>query len=85
MFRPASLAPYLELLGEFVAGELPADVFQAHFRMLWASDTTRYPAEVRERLERLAAYPDLSEDSGAVELKLEADRVRLELQEFFSR
>lgn len=83
MFHPASLAPYLELLSQFVAGELPADVFQAHLRMLWASDTTRYPLEVRRRLEHLAAYPNLAEDSSAVELKLEADRVRLELQDFF--
>lgn len=80
---PRSLIPYLELLSEFVLGELPADVFQAHLRMLWASDTTPYPPKVRGLLEALAAHPDL-QDSDTAGLRLEADRVRLELQAFFS-
>ncbi|PZA08802.1 MULTISPECIES: hypothetical protein [unclassified Meiothermus] len=83
MFHPTRLTPYLELLEEFIADRLPADVFQAHLRTLWASDTTRYPLEVRRRLEHLVAYPDPAEGSSAVELKLEADRVRLELQDLF--
>lgn len=82
---PHNLVPYLELLSEFIEGELPADVFQAHFRMLWASDTTPYPREVRGLLEGLASRPEVEEQSDTVEFKLEADRVRLALQDFFSR
>jgi hypothetical protein len=57
MTRPA-LSAYIELIGRFVAGQLPAAQFEAAFLRMFKNETARLPDDAFQLLDELFADID---------------------------